>query len=148
MGLSRRYLAAPDTDPSTGPTQTTPLRAAQEAIRDAVRAGSLSSAHDVAEGGFLVAVAESCLAGNIGVSLKLGPNDELERSLFGEAPGSGFVVSGPREALDSLAQHVALDVLGSVGGDALDVMAGDEVHITATLAQLRAAHGAIAALFP
>ena len=39
------------------------LRAAQEAIRDAVRAGALSSAHDVAEGGFLVAVAESCLAG-------------------------------------------------------------------------------------
>jgi phosphoribosylformylglycinamidine synthase len=130
------------------PVDIAALRAAQEAIRDAVRAGSLSSAHDVAEGGFLVAVAESCLAGNIGVSLELGPNDELERSLFGEAPGAGFVVSGPRETLDSLAQHVALDVLGTVGGDVLDVTAGDEVHITATLAELQAAHGALAALFP
>ena len=130
------------------PVDIAALRAAQAAIRDAVRTGSLSSAHDVAEGGFLVAVAESCLAGDIGVSLELGPNDELERSLFGEAPGAGFVVSGPREALDSLAQHVALDVLGTVGGDALDVTAGDEVHITATLAQLRVAHGALAALFP
>ena len=130
------------------PVDIPALRAAQEAIRDAVRAGSLSSAHDVAEGGFLVAVAESCLAGDVGVSLKLGPNDELERSLFGEAPGAGFVVSGPREALDSLAQHVALDVLGTVGGDVLDVTAGDEVHITATLAELQAAHGALAALFP
>ena len=42
------------------------VRAAQEAIRDAVRDGSLSSAHDVAEGGLLVAVAECCLAGDVG----------------------------------------------------------------------------------
>src|SRR4051794_37513239 len=104
------------------------LRAVQEAIRDAVRDGSLSSAHDVAEGGFLVAVAESCLAGGLGAMLDLGPvndPDELERILFGESPGAGFVVSGSPEALERLGERVALDIFGTVGGDALDVTSGD-----------------------
>jgi phosphoribosylformylglycinamidine synthase subunit PurL len=126
------------------------LRAVQEAIRDAVRDGSLSSAHDVAEGGFLVAVAESCLAGGLGAMLDLGPvnePDELERILFGESPGAGFVVSGSPEALERLGERVALDIFGTVGGDALDVTSGD-VRIVATLAELREAHNALAALFP
>jgi phosphoribosylformylglycinamidine synthase len=123
------------------------LRAAQEAIRDAVRAGELSSAHDVAEGGFLVAVAESCLAGGLGATLDLGPSDDLERILFGESPGSGFVVSGSEEALLRLGEHVGLDVFGTVGGDALDVTSGD-VRVSATLDELRSAHAALAPLFP
>jgi hypothetical protein len=63
--------------------------------------------------------------------------------VFGEAPGSGFVVSGPAEALASL----GAEVLGEVGGDALQVRAGD-LEITATLAELREAHAALAPLFP
>jgi phosphoribosylformylglycinamidine synthase len=123
------------------------LRAAQGAIRDAVRAGRLSSAHDVAEGGVLVAVAEACLSGDLGVSLRLGATDELERILFGECPGAGFVVSGSREALRDLGELVDLDVLGTVGGDALEVTSGD-ARIVATLDELRAAHAALASLFP
>ncbi len=125
------------------------LRSAQEAIRDAVRDGSLTSAHDVSEGGFLVAVAESCLAGDIGATLDLGAVDgaeELDRILFGESPGAGFVVSGPEDALRRLAERVELDIFGTVGGDALDVTSGD-VRITAALDELRGAHGALAALF-
>jgi phosphoribosylformylglycinamidine synthase II len=124
------------------------LRAAQEAIRDAVRAGDLSSAHDVAEGGFLVAVAESCLAGDIGATLDLGPveDDDLERILFGESPGAGFVVSGSEDALKRLGERVDLDLLGTVGGEALDVTSGD-TRITASLDELRDAHAALAPLF-
>jgi phosphoribosylformylglycinamidine synthase len=126
------------------------VRAAQEAIRDAVRDGSLSSAHDVAEGGFLVAVAESCLAGAIGATLDLGAvqsAEKLDRILFGESPGAGFVVSGSADALRRLGERVELDIFGTVGGDALDVTSG-EVRVQATLDDLRAAHGALAPLFP
>jgi phosphoribosylformylglycinamidine synthase II len=123
------------------------LRAAHEAIREAVRAGALSSAHDVAEGGLLVAIAEACLAGDIGVALRIGATDDLERTLFGEAPGAGFVVSGSHEALRDLGELVEVDALGTVGGDALDVTSGD-TRIVATLDELRTAHGALAALFP
>ncbi len=86
------------------------VRAAQEAIRDGVREGLLSSAHDIAEGGVAVAVAESCLAGGIGATLDLGPSDDAWLQLFGEGPG-GFVVSGHPTAIAQLAERVALDVV-------------------------------------
>ena len=132
------------------PVDVAAVRAAQETIRDAVRAGALSSAHDVAEGGFLVAVAECCLAGAIGATLDLGAVDgddaELERRLFGECPGTGFVVSGSADALRALGERVALDIFGTVGGDSLSVVSGD-ARIEATLDELRAAHAALAPLF-
>jgi phosphoribosylformylglycinamidine synthase len=122
------------------------VRSAQEAVRDAVRAGELSSAHDVAEGGLLVAVAECCLAGDVGAVLDLGDaSGGAAARLFGEGPG-GFVVSGPEDALRRLGERVPLEVLGRVGGDALDVTAGAE-RITCPLAELREAHGALAPLF-
>jgi len=126
------------------------VRAAQEAIRDAVSSGALASAHDVAEGGLLVAVAESCLGGGIGATLDLGVVEDgadLERILFGESPGAGFVVSGPQDALRRLGERIDLDIFGTVGGNALDVTSG-AVRIEATLGELRTAHDALAPLFP
>ncbi len=109
------------------------VRAAQEAVRDAVRAGELASAHDIAGGGLLVAVAECCLAGGIGATLDLATGDPLLH-LFGEGPG-GFVVSGPREVLERLAQRTPLDVVGTVGGDELAVTAAGE-QLSVSLAEL------------
>ncbi len=101
------------------------VRSAQEAVREAVRAGALSSAHDISEGGFLVAVAESCLAGGLGATLDLGSSDEPLKHLFGEGSG-GFVVSGSREELEELGRRTPLDVFGTVGGDTLSVTIADE----------------------
>jgi phosphoribosylformylglycinamidine synthase subunit PurL len=121
-------------------------RAVLEAVRDAVRAGAVTSCHDVAEGGFLVALAECCLAGGLGATLELGPSTDPWSHLFGERPG-GFVLSGPREALEALAARVPLDVFGTVGGDALEVAIGGE-HERWTMAELRDAHAALEKLFP
>jgi phosphoribosylformylglycinamidine synthase subunit PurL len=121
-------------------------RGVLEAVRDAVRAGTLSSCHDVAEGGFLVAVAECCLAGDVGAALDLGPSEDPWCHLFGERP-AGFVLSGPRDALDALADVLALDVLGAVGGDALELTIAGETSRWA-LDELREAHGALARFFP
>ncbi len=128
------------------------IRATHEAIRDAVRTGALASAHDVSEGGFLVAVAEACLAGGVGgagvgATLDLGVSDDLERHLFGEGPGTGFVVSGSEDELRRLAQQVPLDIVGTVGGDALTLTAG-EVRVVVSLTDLSAANAALATLFP
>ncbi len=137
-----RGEALPDALP---PVEPAAIRAAQDAVREAVRAGALTSAHDIAEGGFLVAVADCCLAGGIGATLDLGPSDDPLRHLFGEGPG-GFVVSGPREALERLAERTPLDIFGNVGGDSLEV-AIVETSFSVELEELRAAHGGLAPAF-
>jgi phosphoribosylformylglycinamidine synthase len=91
------------------------LRAVHAAIRQAVRSGALRSAHDVAEGGVAVAVAECCLAGGLGAELTL---DTEEEALFGESPGA-FVVSGPREAFAAFG--AAGRIIGTVAGDELRI---------------------------
>jgi len=122
------------------------VRQAIAAVREAVRAGAVSSAHDVAEGGFAVALAECCLAGGLGARIDTGPSEDPLCHLFGEGPG-GFVLSGERGALEALADSgLEVCVCGEVGGDALDLRMG-EVQIIATLDALRAAHGALAAAF-
>ena len=124
------------------------VRDAQARVREAVRSGAVSSAHDIAEGGFLVAVAEAVLSGGLGAILDLGRSDDPWRHLFGEHPGGGFVVSGPRESLEALAAGgLGVDIFGEVGGDALIVSIGGE-KISARIDELQTAHGALAPLFP
>jgi len=126
------------------PVDVEAVAAAHRAIRAAVRAGTLASAHDVSGGGWLVAAAEACLAGDVGAALEVPDgHDALER-LFGEGPG-GFVVSGPEDAL--LALGVPAVVVGRVGGEALELRCGDRAHRW-TLDELRAANNALAPLFP
>ncbi len=93
------------------------VAAAQAAVREAVRAGELTSVHDIAEGGLAVAVAECCLAGGIGARVAL---DGSLEALFGEASG-GFIVSAPPEAIAALGERVQTRRLGEVGGAWLEV---------------------------
>ncbi|MFI4990833.1 MAG: phosphoribosylformylglycinamidine synthase subunit PurL [Solirubrobacterales bacterium] len=135
------------------------VRDAQAAVRAAVRAGLLSSAHDIAEGGLAVALAECCLAGGLGaeVTLTHGSDGEgtyaaaagVEATLFGEGPG-GFVVSGSGEALAQLGERVALRRLGTVGGGSLrlTIEASERsTEISLGLDDLEQAHGRLAELF-
>ncbi|HWI74592.1 MAG TPA: AIR synthase-related protein, partial [Baekduia sp.] len=128
------------------PVDIAHVSATLAAIRDAVRAGELSSAHDVAEGGFLVAVAESCLSGGLGAALDLGDATDVWTTLFGERPG-GFVVSGPREALERLGDETPVAIFGTVGGGHLEIAVSD-LSERWSLAELREANGALAPLFP
>jgi phosphoribosylformylglycinamidine synthase II len=87
---------------------------ALRAVREAVRAGLVSSAHDVSEGGLAVALAECCIAGGLGARVELP-------DLFGEGPG-GVVVSAPLASIDKLSETLSehgFMRLGEVGGDRL-----------------------------
>ena len=97
------------------------LKALHAAIRQAVRSGSLSSAHDVAEGGVAVALAESAIAGGLGASVSGVEN------LFGEGPGA-FLVSGPAEAMTAFG--AAARVIGEVGGETVAVEGSFSVALT------------------
>jgi phosphoribosylformylglycinamidine synthase len=121
------------------------VRDTQSAVRDAVRAGALSSAHDIAEGGLAVALAECCLAGALGAEVELGAAEwasDATAALFGEGAG-GFVVSGPQAALDVLAARTGVHALGTVGGATLSIA----TELDLTLEQLAHAHAQLAELF-
>ncbi len=91
------------------------------AVRRGVRSGALRSAHDVAEGGLVVALAECCVESGRGASVDLSPLGDAEPVLFGEGPGA-FVVSGEPDALRALGDAAIL--VGTVGGERLDLRAG------------------------
>jgi len=105
------------------------VAAACAAVRDAARDGALACAHDVSDGGLACAIAECAIGAGLGCRVDLQHLRERgcspEEALFGEGPG-GFVVSGKREALESLAsENVAVLHLGHVGGAAIEIAAGD-----------------------
>jgi phosphoribosylformylglycinamidine synthase II len=100
------------------------VRDAHAAVRDAVRSGALSNAHDISEGGLAVALAECCITGGIGATLKVRIDGGIEE-LFGEAPGSAFVVSGPELVVAPLGR-----VIGRVGGDALVIPGALDVALS------------------
>src|SRR5579863_1655927 len=102
------------------------IRAAHERVREGVREQSLVSAHDIAEGGILVAIAECCIAGGLGAIVNLP--DGLDP--FGEDFGTAFIVSGPTEGLQDLL------TIGVVGGR--DLIVNGLLNVA--VSELRAAH--------
>jgi phosphoribosylformylglycinamidine (FGAM) synthase-like enzyme len=104
------------------------VRDALQRVRDGVRAGELLSAHDIAEGGIAVALAECCIAGGLGATVSLPPGLDP----FGEDPGSAFLVSGSEAAL------AGLPIIGRTGGDALRIDGLLEIPV----GELGAAHAA------
>jgi phosphoribosylformylglycinamidine synthase subunit PurL len=97
------------------------VRDAHAAVRLGVNSGALHNAHDIAEGGITVAVAECAIAGGIGARIRVPEGLEL----FGEAPGRAFIVSGPEAAL------AGFPIIGRVGGTELEIDGRLKVAVSA-----------------
>jgi phosphoribosylformylglycinamidine synthase subunit PurL len=72
-------------------------RTVQKTCREGIYQGWVNAAHDSAEGGLLVAVAESCISGNLGAKIQLNLPGEIsglrwDEVLFGEG-GARILVS-------------------------------------------------------
>ena len=123
-------------------------RALQRLVADLVAEGLLESAHDCAEGGLAVTVAECCFdSGGIGAELSLPPTppgaatDALAATtaLFGEAP-TRVVVSVAERHVDTVRARAATAavparLLGRTGGSRLRLLVADEVVIDLPLAE-------------
>ena len=97
----------------------------QRLCRRAIDQGLLKSAHDCADGGLAVCLAESCIAGDIGFRGDFSLQGRWDAALFGEAQ-SRIVVSLATEALagfEALAseEDVPWARLGEVGGPGLSL---------------------------
>ncbi|MFM7405738.1 MAG: phosphoribosylformylglycinamidine synthase subunit PurL [Cuspidothrix sp.] len=71
-------------------------RSVQSVCREGIRSGWVRSAHDTAEGGLMVALAECCLSGKLGADINLGissnHDSRFDEVLFGEG-GARILVS-------------------------------------------------------
>ncbi len=109
-------------------------KAVQAACRAGIAARLFRSAHDCADGGFAVALAECCVGGPeaiIGAEVELPRGSRADALLFGEAPSRIIVSFDPsdRERAERIAREAGapFEVIGRVGGDRLRI--GDWIDL-------------------
>jgi phosphoribosylformylglycinamidine (FGAM) synthase-like enzyme len=103
-------------------------KALHDALRAAIGAGLIASAHDCSEGGLAATLAECCIsnpAGAIGARVAIEGSGRADVLLFGEGP-SRLVVSTPADSAPRLeAMLKGADVpfhrLGEVGGPSIEM---------------------------
>ena len=115
------------------PLDLTVERAVQEACRAAIGARLLGSAHDCAEGGLAVTLAESCVTGprRLGAEVDLAhAGGPAELTLFGEGPSRVLVSVKPDRArhFEQLMKEFRVQwrFIGRVGGDRLRIRAAGD----------------------
>ncbi len=123
--------------------------AALQLVRELVRKGVVTAAHDVSDGGLACALAEMAIAAGVGMDVDLDPLVELrggsgETNLFGEGPG-GIVLAGDAEGLLKHAEQsgVAAVNLGIVKGDRIEIAAAER-DVSVILAGAERAWGSLA----
>ncbi len=128
-------------------------KALQEFVIRAVGRGLLASAHDLADGGLLAALAESCVRGArrgspaLGARVALAGSIRMDALLFGESQSRALLSCRPGDsaALESLARRlrVPLKRLGEVGGSSLRVEAsapGRQVRLDLPVSEVENVH--------
>jgi phosphoribosylformylglycinamidine synthase len=108
-----------------------------ELTRNLTGSGSISAAHDVSDGGALVAIAEMAMASGIGVELTLPNVPNPGTILFGEDQGRMLVTSANPQAVIEAASAAGIFAarIGTTGGDAVR-----GPGFSVAIADLRTAH--------
>ena len=113
-------------------------RRVQSAVRAAVQAGLVTAAHDCAEGGLAVALAESSVSGTrtgaaVGCDVTVEPGRRLDEALFGEGPSRVIVTVEParQREFEALMAESAIPWrwIGTTGGERLTVRAAGRVVV-------------------
>lgn len=107
----------------------------QKQVLAAIRAGVVASAHDIAEGGLAVALAES-LFGTKGLGAKVKVEGNITSALFSESQ-SRFIVSVKKEHQEQFEQLVDAVKIGEITDSAkLEIYANNKVVINQKVADL------------
>ncbi len=113
----------------------------QRALVALIQAGLVESAHDCADGGLAVALAEAAFLKSVGLKVSL-PSQALplEFALFGEDASRVVLSCDPAKLarIKQVAQEYSLfaDVLGETGGDQIEIALDGKTAISATIAEL------------
>jgi len=117
-------------------------RRVQSALRAAIGAGLVLSAHDCSEGGVAVALAESCITGPepVGCSVALPAEGRADLTLFGEGPSRVIVSVDPARTLEFEALMAESAIpwrwIGATGGGRLRIRRGPTTVVDAALGGL------------
>jgi phosphoribosylformylglycinamidine synthase len=108
-----------------------------ELLRRLIGERAVTAAHDISDGGALVAIAEMALSGGIGVEITLPNVPNPAAILFGEDQGRALVTTRDPEAVVAMATdaNIFAAPIGKTGGQALS-----GPGFTAMLATLRSAY--------
>ena len=110
----------------------------QALCRHGIQQGWVNSAHDLAEGGLAVALAESCIGNNLGATINIAVSESqrLDAVLFGEAASQIIVSVSPERAATweaYLQEHLAAcwSKIGVVGEpqSALKILTKDNLSL-------------------
>lgn len=90
-----------------------------------IKEGLVKSAHDCAEGGLSIALAECCIAGGLGADVVLSEEMKASSLLFGESQ-SRIIVTAHKEKMEKVLSRLSINkvpykVLGNVGGEYLTI---------------------------
>jgi phosphoribosylformylglycinamidine synthase len=108
-----------------------------ELLQQLAREGLITAAHDISDGGALIAIAEMAMSGLVGVSLTLPNVPNPSAILFGEDQGRALVTTRDPEAVvvRAKAANIFAAPIGQTGGHAVE-----GPGFSASIADLRAAH--------
>jgi len=117
-------------------------RRVQRAVRAAVAAGLVATAHDCSEGGVAVALAESCVTARdrVGCDATLPAAARADLTLFGEGPSRVLVAVEARHAreFEGLMAESAIPWrwIGTTGGDRLVIRVGNDTVVDVDASRL------------
>jgi phosphoribosylformylglycinamidine synthase len=117
-------------------------RRVQAAVRAAVAAGLVTAAHDCAEGGLAVALAESCVSGpaRVGADVSVEAAGRIDLVLFGEGPSRVVVGVEPSRAreFEALMAESAIPWrwIGTTGGDRLTIQTRGSAVVSVGLEEI------------
>ncbi|MEZ5647944.1 MAG: phosphoribosylformylglycinamidine synthase subunit PurL [Alphaproteobacteria bacterium] len=123
--LSREDGAPP---PVNLPTE----RKVGDFIRNLIQQGFAEACHDLSDGGLAIALAEMCLAGNIGAAITLPSDITPHAFLFGEDQGRYLIATAlPEKAMEAAKKSgVSALILGKTGGSSLKLGSQGIISLT------------------
>lgn len=102
-----------------------------ELVRELIAEGRITAAHDVSDGGPLVAIAEMAMAGGIGAELAMPDSEKMTAALFGEDQGRMLVTTSDPTVIERAnAAELYATKVGTTGGNGIAIN-GQHVSITA-----------------
>lgn len=113
-----------------------------KAVIEAVKSGKLSSAHDISLGGIGAAIARMCK--NVCAKVDLSEIGEMQADeiLFSEAPARALLATGEPEAVREILKNVPHSIIGTVGGNSLEIK-GKDFEISLSQKEISEAYGSL-----